>query len=47
MAHEMTVFSVCLAAMRHGHWIVMPFNNIARYVERMLQASPLKQSIAQ
>lgn len=23
--------------MRRGYWLVMPFNNIARYVERMLQ----------
>ena len=32
----LTVFPVCLASMRRGYWLVTPFNNIARYVERML-----------
>ncbi len=42
MAHKMTVFPTvsfdCLAAIRRGYWLVTPFNNIARYVERMLSA---------
>ena len=40
MKHEMTVFLTvsfdCLAAIWRGCWLVTPFNNIARYVERML-----------
>ena len=34
----LTVFDHCLAAIRRGYWLVTPFNNIARYVERMLSA---------
>ena len=49
--HKMTIFQTvidsCLAAMQRGYWLVRPFNNIARYVERMLQDSPLQQRIAQ
>lgn len=44
MAHKMTVFPTvsfdCLAAIRRGYWLVTPFNNIARYVERMLRLEP-------
>jgi hypothetical protein len=44
MKQEMTVFlTVFLAATaenRRGYWLVKPFNNIARYVERMLHADP-------
>lgn len=40
----MTVFPTvsfdCLAAIRRGYWLVTPFNNIARYVERMLRLEP-------
>jgi hypothetical protein len=32
----MPLFSASLAAMCRGYWLVTPFNNIARYVERML-----------
>ncbi len=32
----LTVLLAYLAEKRRGYWIVKPFNNIARYVERML-----------
>jgi len=44
MKQKMTVFltvsSACLAAMWRGYWLVTPFNNIARYCERLLNAEP-------
>jgi hypothetical protein len=47
MKHEttafLTVFSACLAAMWRGYWLVTPFNNIARYVERMLGSTPTSE----
>lgn len=43
----LTVFDSCLAAMRRGYWFVTPFNNIARYCERMLSVDPaLTQKVA-
>ncbi|OIP15357.1 MAG: hypothetical protein AUK50_10710 [Comamonadaceae bacterium CG2_30_57_122] len=36
MEHEMTVFLVYLATKRCRYWFLTPFNNIARFVERML-----------
>jgi hypothetical protein len=36
----LTVFLATTAENRRGYWLVTPFNNIARYVERMLQADP-------
>lgn len=38
MAVFLTVFMLCLTAMRRGYWLVTPFNNIARYCERLLSA---------
>jgi hypothetical protein len=34
----LTVFASFAAAMRRGYWLVTPFNNMARYVERMMSA---------
>jgi hypothetical protein len=34
----LTVFLAATAENRRGYWLVKPFNNIARYCERMLSS---------
>ena len=43
----LTVFLASLASMWRGYWLVTPFNNIARYVERMLTAPATSAGNAQ
>lgn len=38
MAVFLTVFILCLTTMWRGYWLLTPFNNIARYCERLLSA---------